>query len=442
MASDLSQPSEDSLDLTSRMSSLLVRLLKSDLKEDTSDELDLVLQRIQLSSHLDENQQQDFEKAVSVIFSTNLHRELFFRPMTNLGCGDNGTTLPNSVIHPNLMMLFNENELEMDQLTSNSLMVIRDLICCDSLLASLNVTDFYTFKYLLDLDESNRPELSPIRLQQIDEGNVNDCANFLSNHEDLAGFTLLRYLIHLAMLDTECALLVAQAHTLSMPPQCLFFFVLSHQESLAEVASLNGLVSCNLGEAVHQSVATLLVRVLASHLPGWTSAWQETFNQYPNLHGFVLDAFKTSNETRLGRKTNLIGAHRSPEGLEVAPLGNFLLKLAGADSDETQVEWCRSSLFLPGMVRALLSSPHLAAAHLPLLVELGDVKLLDELNLLEGENAKTLVEHLVNTYKSEESPIAWESLASPLLSRNKCSQCMELLLLAAPKLKPGTLPRR
>ena len=440
VANQLSQANEDSLDLTSKLSSLLASLLKTVHKEDSAEELDLTLKRLHLAGHLNQEQLQDFEKAVSVIFSSNLHRELFFRPLQSLGFGD--IPLSNSVIHPNLMLLFKETEMEMDQLSSNCLVIVRDMTCCDSLLATLSVTDFYTFKYLLDLDESKRPELSPIRLQQIDERNVNDCANFLANHTDISSFTLIRYLTHLAKLDTECALLVAQSHTLALAPHCLLFFVFCHQESLIEVASHDGILSCDLGEAVQQSIASLLVRALANHIPGWITAWQDIFSRHPNLLGLVLDAFKANNETHLGRKTNLIGAHRSPEGLEVAPLGDFLLRYTKAGSrSEGEVEWCRASLYLPGMIRALLANPHLAQQHLPFLVELGDVQLLEELALLRKKNARVLVEHLVNTYKSEECPIAWECLAKYLLSNTGPHECLKLLSTAAPSLKPGILPR-
>ena len=437
VANQLSQANEDSLDLTSKLSSLLISLLKTVHKEDSAEELGL-----HLSSHLNQAQRQDFEKAVKVIFSSSLHRELFFRPLHSLGFGD--ILLSNSVIHPNLMLLFKQTEMEMDQLSSNHLVIVRDLICGDSLLATLSVTDFYTFKCLLDLDESKRPELSPIRLQQIDEGNVNDCANFLANHHtDISSFTLIRYLIHLANLDTECALLVAQSHTLDLTPHCLLFFVFCHQENLIEAASQDGLLSCDLGEAVQQSIASLLVRALANHIPGWTTAWQDIFNQHPNLLGLVLDAFKTNNETHLGRKTNFIGAHRSPEGLEIAPLGDFLLRYTKAGGrSEGEVEWCRRSLYLAGMIRALLANPNLAQHHLPFLVELGDVQLLEELGLLGKKNARVLVEHLVNTYKSEECPIAWECLAKFLLSNTGPHECFRLLSTAAHSLKPGILPGR
>ena len=441
MSHQLSQASKsDSLDLTSKLSSLLVSLLKTVHKEDITEELVLMLERLHLSSYLNQDQHQDFEKAVCVIFSSSLHRELFFRPLQSLGFGD--IPLSNSVIHPHLMLLFNETQMELDQLSSNYLVIVRDLICCDSLLATLTVTDFYTFKYLLDLDESKRPELSPIRLQQIDEGNVNDCANFLANHAEISSFTLIRYLTHLAKLDTECALLVAQSHTLALAPHCLLFFVFCHQESLIEAASLDCLLSCDLGEAVHQSIASLLVRAMATHMPGWPTAWQDVFSQHPNLLGLVLDAFKVNNEAHLGRKTNLVGAHRSPEGLEVAPLGDFLLRYTKAGTSEGEVEWCRTSLYLPGMIRALLANPHLAQPHLPFLVELGDVQLLEELGLVKKENARVLVEHLVSTYKSGECPIAWECLAKSLLSNAGPHECLKLLSTAAPSLKPGILSRR
>ena len=75
VAHQLSQADKDSLDLTSKLSSLLVSLLKTVRKdEDTTEDLVLMLEHLHLPGHLNQEQQQDFEKAVSVIFSSSLHR--------------------------------------------------------------------------------------------------------------------------------------------------------------------------------------------------------------------------------------------------------------------------------------------------------------------------------------------------------------------------------
>ena len=64
VALQLSQASEDSLDLTSKLSSLLVSLLNTVHAEDPKEEFDLTLKRLHLSSHLSQDQHEDFKKAV------------------------------------------------------------------------------------------------------------------------------------------------------------------------------------------------------------------------------------------------------------------------------------------------------------------------------------------------------------------------------------------
>ena len=106
VANQLAQANENSLDLTSKLSSFLASLLKPVDKEDSAEELDV--KHLHIAGHLNQEQQQDFKKAISVIFSSSLHRELFFRPLQSLSLGD--IPLSNSVIHPNLMLLFKETE--------------------------------------------------------------------------------------------------------------------------------------------------------------------------------------------------------------------------------------------------------------------------------------------------------------------------------------------
>ena len=62
VANQLAQANENSLDLTSKLSSFLASLLKPVDKEDSAEELDV--KHLQIAGHLNQEQQQDFKKAL------------------------------------------------------------------------------------------------------------------------------------------------------------------------------------------------------------------------------------------------------------------------------------------------------------------------------------------------------------------------------------------
>ena len=425
----------DSLDLTSRLATIFLDQLATKYKEElASEEEEVVAECLALSSLLSEEQVATMGKALCVVFTSELHQEIFFRPLEGLSLGPPVALSPT---HPRLLATFEQRYLDMDLMAASLLVFFDDLINCDSLLRNLSVAHFYTLQHLLELEASRRPHLSPVTLQQIDEHNVAECSNFLASYSGLSPLTLLRYLVHLARLDAECALLVVQAHGHALPPPAILLMVLSYEEAVQEAASTS---EQELGEGVEQEVAVFLARSLAAHLPAWGAAWRAAMELHPGLLTLATTAFRAANEARLGRVASMVGAHRAAEGLELAPLGDFLLRQLGEEEEE--VEWCRGALYLPGLVRALLRRPELAEGELGLVVELGDLALARDLGLLGPGLAPRLVAHMATVYKDCAAPLAWEGVALALLGSLGARATGALLLQAAPSLQPATLSRR
>ena len=82
----------------------------------------------------------------------------------------------------------------------------------------------------------------------------------------------------------------------------------------------------DLNEAVNSEFLDVLVKCLSLHIPGWSETWTNMFRTHYNLATFVLEAFKISNKARLSKQASLVGAHKSPEALEVLSLANFLME--------------------------------------------------------------------------------------------------------------------
>ena len=81
-----------------------------------------------------------------------------------------------------------------------------------------------------------------------------------------------------------------------------------------------------LNEAVNSEFLDVLVKCLSLHIPGWSETWTNMFRTHYNLATFALEAFKISNKARLSKQASLVGAHKSPEALEVSALANFLME--------------------------------------------------------------------------------------------------------------------
>jgi len=385
----------------------------------------------------------DLEQAFSLIFSTDVNREIFFRSFQDT----NISVDPVSQAYSKLVELFEEKFVEFDRLTAKVLVLFSDLISCDKTLTNLKETDFFTFKFLLLLEEQNKPHLAPIRLEQIDDQNINECANFLSTYTDFSTFDVLRYLIHMAKVDTDCTLHVLQSHFLGIPPHCLLFLAFAFYEALSDSTSTTISGKIELSSAVSMDFSTYFVKSLSSHIPGWSSQWKQVFEEHKNFGSFVIESFTTANETRLSKSSSVVGGHKNREGLETAILGDFLLKQWDLEPRE-EVNFCRETFYLAGLVRAVLQDTELALHEMAFIIELGDTDLLAECGLLDSQHAGKVVEHLVNVYynpmnqdMTDECPIDWEQLGRQILTTCGPDLAMQLLRKAANNLKPGTFSK-
>ena len=238
----LNVESSETFDTIKKLSTLLMEEYFESCKTNSSESLscsseaetnEFVKECLGISSYLTKDQVEDLEQAFNVIFSSDVNREIFFRPMQDLNLNVDAP----SHAYSKLAVIYEEKYVEFDRLMANVLVLISDIIDCDTVIKSLHETDFFTCKYLLKLEEENNPNLTPIKLEQIDEQNIYECANFLSSYTQFSTFDLLRYLVHMAKIDTDCALHVLQSLVLDIPPHCLLFLAFTYYEALMEATS-------------------------------------------------------------------------------------------------------------------------------------------------------------------------------------------------------------
>ena len=229
-------------DTIKKLSSLLVEEYSQHCKTNSSESIScssetdthqLVQECLGLSSYLTKDQIENLEQAFNLIFASDVNREVFFRPMQDMGI------FVDPVFHAfsKLVIVFDEKFVEFDRLIASVLVLFNDIIDCDTIMKNLDETNFFTYKYLLRLEEFNNQNLTPIKLEQIDDKNINECANFLASYTECSTLDLMRYLVHMAKLDTECAVHVLQSHVLEIPPHCLLFLTFSYYEALMDATS-------------------------------------------------------------------------------------------------------------------------------------------------------------------------------------------------------------
>ena len=118
-------------------------------------------------------------------------------------------------------------------------------------------------------------------------------------------------------------------------------------------------------------LSSFLALLISSHLGGHVSAWAAMCKKHHNLNVFLMDVFTSANSATLSQGKNIIGAHRCQQGLQIAPLGEFLIKMLGLKKEEC-LDFCKKTFFMSGFVRSILLDPAQAPKEIPLLVELGD----------------------------------------------------------------------
>merc|ERR1719509_379880 len=139
----------------------------------------------------------------------------------------------------------------------------------------------------------------------------------------------LRYLQYIVTLDADCAAHLVQSFALNLSTQEIMFIAFSYYESMMSAISYDLEVSVDLQEAVNKQFSTFLAKTLSCHMGGHVSSWTTSCTKHPNLTGFLTDILTSANSAILGKSLTMVGAHGCQEGLEIAPLADFLIKLLG-----------------------------------------------------------------------------------------------------------------
>ena len=108
--------------------------------------------------------------------------------------------------------------------------------------------------------------------------------------------------------------------------------------------------------AVNQEFSLFLTRSLSMHIPDWPCQWKEVFLKHKNFQHFIIETFTTANESRLSKAASLVGCHKDIQALEMAPLGDFLIKQQDLSPREAAF-FCRQTLhytFLSSFIRFFL----------------------------------------------------------------------------------------
>ena len=126
----------------------------------------------------------------------------------------------------------------------------------------------------------------------------------------------------------------------------------------------------SLDEAVHYEFCSVLVRCLSLHIPAWTERWENIFQRHKNISTFVFEAFKINNESRLSKTANLFDAHKSPEALETATLGTFLMKHFHQMDSQA---FCLKTSDMVGLAKLSMMNLDIAIENMPIIIELGDL---------------------------------------------------------------------
>ena len=234
--------SPEMFDTIKKLSSLLVEEYTQHCKTNSSESISCSSETdthgldqycLGLSSYLTKDQIEDLEQAFNLIFASDVNREIFFQPMQDMGIFVD----PVSHAFSKLAHVFEEKFVEIDRLIASVLVLFSGVIDCDTIMKNLNETNFFPYKYLLRLEELNNPNLTPIKHEQIDDQNMNECAHFLSSYTELSTLDLLRYLVHMAKHDTKYAVHLLQSHVLEIPPHCLLYLTFSYYEALIDATS-------------------------------------------------------------------------------------------------------------------------------------------------------------------------------------------------------------
>ena len=88
--------------------------------------------------------------------------------------------------------MFEQKYLDRDYFLSSIIPFIYDFLDVGTILKQLDVFQYLTLREILIQDAEQKPDLSPLTLEQIEEGNVYDSVNLLSSYSILSPCQVLR----------------------------------------------------------------------------------------------------------------------------------------------------------------------------------------------------------------------------------------------------------
>ena len=265
-----------------------------------------------------------------------------------------------------LVLMFHQEATQQDQAVASLLLLLSPLGNLGPLLDTLDVSSYYSLHVLVRLEEERKPTLAPIPVEQITEATVYEKVNILSKCSSLTTFDIVRYCLHISDIDVDCALHFLQNFVLELPLAGVLYICLAHYEAHTLLSS------AELSEAVQSDFQSLLVRSAATHLPGWSEDWSLAMDLHPALASYLAEALRLTNEARLSKVANLVGAHKAGDSLEVVSLADFLASRLSLSPTET-ASFYHQTHSLVGLARLACQHREVAVSFLPLIIELGDV---------------------------------------------------------------------
>ena len=319
-------------------------------------------------------------RAVTTILSNQHSSSVFFtQPLRDLLLDILPVDFVPRTVMRQLVLMFDQEAIEADQAVASFLSLLSSLSPqpplpdCQTIIEKLQPSSYCSLSVLFRLEEERRPSLTPIPLDQITEETVTEKVNILSQCSSLSGPDIVRYALHVSTIDTDCALHLLQNFVLELPLPSILYFSLAHLSTQPD-----SLCEGELRDLTDLQFLSLLARAASLHIPGWSETWSLALSSHPLLVGTLTEALKLTNERRLSKVANIVGAHKAADSLELLSLAEFLVAHLGLSHSEAAAFFQRHHS-LPGLARLVSHHPALALSHLPLIIELGDVGRQEEL---------------------------------------------------------------
>ena len=168
----------------SKLSLLLGTLLSIHVEENLTETRPILLVNMTTS------QSSTIKRAFNRIFSDELFIDLCFNPLKDILPVNESSKFSFTI--KQLVMMFEQKYLDRDYFLSSIIPFIYDFLDVGTILKQLDVFQYLTLREILIQDAEQKPDLSPLTLEQIEEGNVYDSVNLLSSYSILSPCQVLR----------------------------------------------------------------------------------------------------------------------------------------------------------------------------------------------------------------------------------------------------------